>query len=67
MKLHLSDEKTYVDPCPHIGVLLGLNCNGKDYSTTVKLGLEELLNKEQIGNIEPFPATNLPVYLIYII
>ena len=25
---------------------------------------KELLNKEQIGNSEPFPVTNLPVYLI---
>ena len=32
--------------------------------TTVKLGFKELLNKEQIGNSEPFPVTNLPVYLI---
>ena len=31
---------------------------------TVKLGFKELLNKEQIGNSEPFPVTNLPVYLI---
>ena len=26
--------------------------------------LKGLLNKEQIGNSEPFPMTNLPVYLI---
>ena len=32
--------------------------------STVKLGFKELLNKEQIGNSEPFPVTNLPVYLI---
>ena len=31
---------------------------------TVKLGFKELLNKEQIGNSEPFPVTNLLVYLI---
>ena len=31
---------------------------------TVKLGFKELLNKEQIGNSEPFSMTNLPVYLI---
>ena len=31
---------------------------------TVKLGFKELLNKEQIGNSEPFPVTNLPVYLM---
>ena len=31
---------------------------------TVKLGIKELLNKEQLGNSEPFPVTNLPVYLI---
>ena len=32
--------------------------------TTVKLGFKERVNKEQIGNIEPFPVTNLSVYLI---
>ena len=26
----------------------------------VKLGFQELFNKEQIGNSEPFPVTNLP-------
>ena len=34
------------------------------FNGTVKLGIKELLNKEQIGNSEPFPVTNLPVYLI---
>ena len=34
------------------------------FTCTVKLGFKELLNKEQIGNSEPFPVTNLPVYLI---
>mgnify|MGYP001322797758 CR=1 FL=1 len=29
--------------------------------TTVKHGFKELLNKEQPGNSEPFPVTNLPV------
>ena len=29
--------------------------------TTVKPGFKELLNKEQPGNSEPFPVTNLPV------
>ena len=29
MKLHLSDEKTHVDPCFHIGILLGLDSNDK--------------------------------------
>ena len=33
-------------------------------SSTVKIGFKELLNKEQIGNSEPFHVTNLPVYLI---
>jgi hypothetical protein len=33
-------------------------------TTKVKLGFKEILNKEQIGNTEPFPVTNLPVYLI---
>ena len=31
---------------------------------TVKLGFKERLDKEQIGNSEPFPITNLLVYLI---
>ena len=31
---------------------------------TVKLGFKELLNKEQICNSEPFPITNLLLYLI---
>ena len=31
---------------------------------TVKLGFKERLNKEQLGNSEPFPVTNLPVFLI---
>ena len=33
-------------------------------TNTVKLGFKKLLNKEQIGNSEPFPVTILPVYLI---
>ena len=33
-------------------------------ASTVKLGFKERLNKEQIGNSEPFPVTNLLVYLI---
>ena len=31
---------------------------------TVKLGFKEQLNEEQLGNIEPFPVTNMPVHLI---
>ena len=34
------------------------------WTITVKLGIKELFNKEQIGNSEPFPVTNLQVYLI---
>ena len=34
------------------------------FDDTVKLGIKELLSKEQIGNSEPFPVTNLPDYLI---
>ena len=30
----------------------------------LELGFKELLNKEQIGNSEPFSLTNLAVYLI---
>ena len=28
--------------------------------------VKERLDKEQLGNSEPFPVTNMPVYLIYI-
>ena len=31
--------------------------------STVKLGFKERLNKEQLGNSEPFPVTNMPVHL----
>ena len=31
---------------------------------TVKLGFKERLNKEQLGNCEPLPVTNMPVHLI---
>ena len=34
------------------------------HKNTVKLGFKERLNKEQIGNSEPFAVTNLLVYLI---
>ena len=30
--------------------------------TTIKLGFNQRLNKEQIGNSEPFPVINLPIY-----
>ena len=33
---------------------------GQSYSYTVKLGIKELFDKEQIGIKEPFPVTNLP-------
>ena len=36
----------------------------KEKKNTVKLGFKELLNKEQLGNSEPFPMTNMPVHLI---
>ena len=41
-----------------------LESKRNNFVGTVKLGFNELLNKEQIGNSEPFPMTNLPVYLI---
>ena len=31
---------------------------------TVKLGFKERLDKEQLGNSEPFPVTNLPDFII---
>ena len=33
-------------------------------SYTVKLGLMERLSNQQLGNIEPFPVTNIRVHLI---
>ena len=33
----------------------------------VKLGFKKLLNKEQIGNIELFPVTNLPASLMALV
>ena len=33
-------------------------------SSTVKLRFKKLLNKEQLGNSEPFPVTNMPVHQI---
>ena len=35
-----------------------------DYSTAVKLGIKERLDKEQLGNSEPFSVTNMPVHLL---
>ena len=34
------------------------------FENIVKLGFKERLDKEQIGNSEQFPVTNLLVYLI---
>ena len=34
-------------------------------SSTVKLGNKERLDTEQPGNSEPFPVTNLPVYVLH--
>ena len=36
----------------------------KEKKNTVKLGFKELLTKEQLGNSEPFPMTNMPAHLI---
>ena len=33
------------------------------FPNTVKLGFKERLIKEQLGNSEPFPVTNMPVHL----
>ena len=32
--------------------------------STVRLGFKERLNKEQLGNSETFPVTNMPVHTI---
>jgi hypothetical protein len=37
---------------------------GGFFFNTVKLGFKERLDKEQRDNSEPFPMTNMPVYLI---
>ena len=34
------------------------------FGYTVKIGNKERLDKEQLGNSEPFSVTNMPVYLI---
>ena len=31
---------------------------------TVKLEFKERIEKEQLGNSEPFPVTNMPIHLI---
>ena len=36
----------------------------KKKPNTFKLDFKETVNKEHIGDSEPFPVTNLPVYLI---
>ena len=33
-------------------------------AVTVKHGFKEGLNKEQLGNSEPFPVINMPVHLM---
>ena len=43
---------------------LSIHKQKKKQCITVKLGIKEMLNKEQIGNSEPFTVINLPVYLI---
>ena len=46
-------------------ILIVLKSSNKSgLHSTVKLGIKELFNKEQIGCSEPFPVTNFPVYLI---
>ena len=37
---------------------------GRFFFNTVKLGFMERLDKEQLDNSEPFPLTNMQVYLI---
>ena len=36
------------------------SCVQQHFLRTVKLGIKELFDKEQIGIKEPFPMTNLP-------
>ena len=39
-------------------------CRGIFCCTTIKLGFKERLKQGQVGNSEPFPVTNLLVYLM---
>ena len=39
-------------------------CFYKICSIAVKLEFKEWLGKEQFGNSEPFPVTNMPVHLL---
>ena len=34
------------------------------YYSTVKIGFKERINREQLGNSEPFPVINMPVHLM---
>ena len=43
--------------------MLSLHFFNINFVNTVKLGIKELLNKEQLGNSEPFPVINMPVCL----
>ena len=47
-----------------IEVVLCLTSPLDNLASTIKLGFKKRLDKEQIGNSEPFPVTNLLVYLI---
>ena len=49
----------------HAFVLFQIILSSKiPYAYTVKLGNKERLNKEHLGNSEPFLVTNMPVYFI---
>ena len=43
-----------------IVLMAQMNSPADKSRTTVKLGIKELFDKEQIGIKEPFPATDLP-------
>ena len=49
MKLYLNDEKSHVDPCPHIGILLGLDSNDQDHCGISSINIP----------INMVPATNV--------
>ena len=60
----LSQKWAKLSTCRRCSYILSVTSLSLSFENTVKLGFKERLDKEQIGNSEPFPLTNLLVYLI---
>ena len=45
-------------------VAQGITLRTQEFPYTVKLGFKERLDKEQLGNTEPFHVTNIQVHVI---